>query len=133
MTQDGNEIFFKCKMTTPLQKLMQAFCNRQGVALNSVRFLFDGQRLSANQTPQEVRRHCLAAAPRERASTHGFRPSERPSPSDAGPIARDTALARPLLSPTSRARHVCRALLSQLEMEDGDVIDVMVEQQGGGA
>jgi len=73
VTQDGNEIFFKCKMTTPLQKLMQAFCNRQGVALNSVRFLFDGQRLSANQTPQE------------------------------------------------------------LEMEDGDVIDVMVEQQGGGA
>ena len=32
VTQDGNEIFFKCKMTTPLQKLMTAFCNRQGVA-----------------------------------------------------------------------------------------------------
>ena len=68
---DGNEIFFKCKMTTPLQKLMQAFCNRQGVRMNSVRFLFDGQRISANQTP------------------------------------------------------------SELEMEDGDVIDVMVEQLGG--
>ena len=36
VTQDGNEIFFKCKMTTPLQKLMNAFCNRQGVAPNSV-------------------------------------------------------------------------------------------------
>ena len=49
---------------------MNAFCQRQGVAINSVRFLFDGERLSANQTPRE------------------------------------------------------------LEMEDGDVIDVMVEQMG---
>jgi len=72
VTQDGNEIFFKCKMTTPLQKLMTAFCNRQGVGNQSVRFLFDGQRINPSQTPQE------------------------------------------------------------LEMEDGDVIDVMVEQQGGG-
>ena len=70
VTQDGNEIFFKCKMTTPLERLMTAFCNRQGVAVNSVRFLFDGGRVSPMQTPAE------------------------------------------------------------LEMEDGDVIDVMVEQQG---
>ena len=68
---DGNEIFFKCKMTTPLDKLMKAFCNRNGVAANSVRFLFDGNRINGTQTP------------------------------------------------------------SELDMEDGDVIDVMVEQQGG--
>ena len=73
VTQDGSEIFFECKQTTPLQKLMNAFCQRQGVNSASVRFLFDGQRLNPQQTPQE------------------------------------------------------------LEMEDGDVIDVMVEQQGGGA
>ena len=71
ITQDGNEIFFKCKMTTPLQKLMTAFCNRHGVAQSSVRFLFDGARIDPNQTPQ------------------------------------------------------------QLEMEDGDVIDCMLEQTGG--
>lgn len=64
-------VFFKCKMTTPLEKLMKAFCTRNGVAQTSVRFLFDGNRINANQTPQE------------------------------------------------------------LDMEDGDVIDVMVEQQGG--
>ena len=58
-------------MTTPLNKLMAAFCQRNGVAQNSVRFLFDGNRVNPNQTPQE------------------------------------------------------------LEMEDGDVIDVMQEQQGG--
>ena len=57
----------------PLEKLMKAFCNRNGVASNSVRFLFDGNRVNPTQTPQD------------------------------------------------------------LDMEDGDVIDVMVEQQGGGA
>lgn len=71
VTQDGNEIYFKCKQSTPLQKLMHAFCQRQGVAMGSVRFLFDGARLNETQTPKE------------------------------------------------------------LDMEDGDVIDVMVEQQGG--
>jgi small ubiquitin-related modifier len=70
-TQDGNEIFFKCKMTTPLSKLMNAFCQRQGVTMQSVRFLFDGQRINQDQTPKD------------------------------------------------------------LDMEDGDSIDVMVEQQGG--
>jgi small ubiquitin-related modifier len=58
-------------MTTPLQKLMAAFCQRQGVAQNSVRFLFDGERIAPTQSPKD------------------------------------------------------------LDMEDGDVIDVMVEQVGG--
>jgi small ubiquitin-related modifier len=54
VTQDGNEIYFKCKQTTPLQKLMHAFCNRQGVSTNSVRFLFDGNRINETQTPAQV-------------------------------------------------------------------------------
>ena len=56
VTQDGNEIFFKCKPTTPLSKLMHAFCQRQGVAIQSVRFLFDGTRINEHQTPSDVRR-----------------------------------------------------------------------------
>ena len=32
----------------------QAFCNRNGVAMNSVRFLFDGNRINGNQTPEEL-------------------------------------------------------------------------------
>ena len=69
--RDGNETYFKCKPTTPLQKLMHAFCNRQGWSTLSVRFLFDGRLISERDTPQ------------------------------------------------------------QLDMEDGDIIDVMQEQQGG--
>ena len=53
-TQDGNELYFKCKVTTPLKKLMDAFCNRQGVSSNSVRFMFDGNRINELQTPEQL-------------------------------------------------------------------------------
>ena len=33
---------------------MLAFCERQGISLRSVRFLFDGTRIRENQTPQEL-------------------------------------------------------------------------------
>ena len=65
-----SEVYFKCRPTTPLGKLMNAFCHRQGFAMQSVRFLFDGMRLHPNSTPRDM------------------------------------------------------------DMEDGDVIDVMVEQSG---
>ncbi|KAI8343632.1 ubiquitin-related domain-containing protein [Chlamydoabsidia padenii] len=68
---DNNEVFFKIKRTTPLRKLMDAYCERQGKSAGSVRFLYDGNRLLPTNTPDE------------------------------------------------------------LEMEDGDSIDVMVEQIGG--
>ena len=32
-------------------KVMKAYCNRQGVSMNSVRFLFDGTRIRNNDTP----------------------------------------------------------------------------------
>ena len=48
---DGHEMNFKCKETTPLQKLMLAYCNREGVSMGSVRFLFDGNRINDTQTP----------------------------------------------------------------------------------
>ncbi|OZJ04270.1 Ubiquitin-like protein pmt3/smt3 [Bifiguratus adelaidae] len=68
---DHNEVFFKIKRTTQLKKLMDAYCERQGKATSSVRFLYDGQRIQPTNTPND------------------------------------------------------------LEMEDGDSIDVMVEQIGG--
>ena len=70
VAQNGNETFFKMKKKTPIGKLMNAYCQRQGVNLNAVRFLFDGERLRESHTPE------------------------------------------------------------YLEMEDGDVIDVMMEQVG---
>lgn len=53
--QDGNVVHFKAKITTPFRKLMTAYCDRQSVASESVVFLFEGERLRGEQTPQEVR------------------------------------------------------------------------------
>jgi small ubiquitin-related modifier len=54
VTQEGNEIYFRCKVNTPLQKLMHAFCSRQGVSMRSVRFIFDGDRVDETQTPSQL-------------------------------------------------------------------------------
>ena len=51
--QNGHEVIFQIKRTTPLGKLMAAFCQRQGICMNSVRFLFDGNRLTQELTPND--------------------------------------------------------------------------------
>ncbi|RZC00291.1 Small ubiquitin-related modifier 2 isoform B [Glycine soja] len=56
--QDGNEVFFRIKRSTQLKKLMNAYCDRQSVDFNSIAFLFDGRRLRAEQTPDEVNLVC---------------------------------------------------------------------------
>ncbi|KAL8509871.1 hypothetical protein ACS0TY_016914 [Phlomoides rotata] len=52
--QDGNEVFFRIKRSTQLKKLMNAYCDRQSVDFSAIAFLFDGRRLRAEQTPDEV-------------------------------------------------------------------------------
>lgn len=54
VTDNNNEVFFKIKRTTALKKLMDAFCERQGKAANSVRFLFDGSRVQPTDSPETV-------------------------------------------------------------------------------
>ncbi|KAF8542047.1 ubiquitin-related domain-containing protein [Trichophaea hybrida] len=54
VTDGNNEVFFKIKRTTQLKKLMDAFCDRQGKAPNSVRFLFDGTRVNATDSPENL-------------------------------------------------------------------------------
>ncbi|CAA2972439.1 small ubiquitin-related modifier 1-like [Olea europaea var. sylvestris] len=52
--QDGNEVFFRIKKGSQLKKLMTTYCDRQSVDLNAIAFLFDGRRLRAEQTPDEL-------------------------------------------------------------------------------
>ncbi|EME49554.1 hypothetical protein DOTSEDRAFT_19990 [Dothistroma septosporum NZE10] len=54
VTDNNNEVFFKIKRTTQLKKLMDAFCERQGKSPQSVRFLFDGQRVNSSDTPDTL-------------------------------------------------------------------------------
>lgn len=54
VTDNNNEVFFKIKRSTKLEKLMTAFCERQGKGLETVRFLFDGQRVLTTDTPDTL-------------------------------------------------------------------------------
>ncbi|KZZ97987.1 Small ubiquitin-related modifier, SUMO [Ascosphaera apis ARSEF 7405] len=54
VTDNNNEVFFKIKRTTHLKKLMDAFCDRQGKDPSTVRFLFDGTRVQAEDTPNTL-------------------------------------------------------------------------------
>lgn len=55
VTDGNNEVFFKIKKTTQLKKLMDAFCDRSGKSMDSVRFLFDGSRVQPTDSPDTVR------------------------------------------------------------------------------
>ncbi|KAG5981289.1 hypothetical protein E4U55_003105 [Claviceps digitariae] len=54
VTDNNNEVFFKIKRSTKLEKLMNAFCERQGKSITSVRFLFDGARVQPTDTPDAL-------------------------------------------------------------------------------
>ena len=48
-------VHFKIKRNTQLKKLMQAYCDRQGFQMSTIRFMFDGTPIGAETTPSEVR------------------------------------------------------------------------------
>lgn len=63
VTDNNNEVFFKIKRTTQLSKLMNAFCDRQGKQIATVRFLFDGARVNPSDSPESVRNHFAFVLP----------------------------------------------------------------------
>ena len=48
------QVHFKMKKKTQLKKLMEAYCARQSLQMEQIRFLFDGNRLRDSQTPDEL-------------------------------------------------------------------------------
>ena len=54
VSQDGNEVFFRVKMHTSLGVVMAAYANRMGMNLRSLRFLFDGERIRDDHTPNQL-------------------------------------------------------------------------------
>jgi len=51
---DGNQILFRIKKTTKMDKLMRSYSNRIGVPIAPLRFLFDGRRINYNETAIDV-------------------------------------------------------------------------------
>lgn len=54
VSDNNNELMFKIKKSTKLEKLMKAFCDRHGKIPGSVRFLFEGDRIEASDTPEKL-------------------------------------------------------------------------------
>ena len=50
----GDEVYFKVKPTTRLQKIFDAYANRKGVAGDSLRFLFKGSRVDGEPTCADI-------------------------------------------------------------------------------
>jgi small ubiquitin-related modifier len=53
-SQDQDEIHFKIKKNTPLKKLMQKYCDRINVALNSASFVYEGEKIFNYNTPLQL-------------------------------------------------------------------------------
>lgn len=51
---EGSAVQFKIKKSTPLRKLMRAYCEKQGGALNTLRFRYDGENIDDNDTPEAL-------------------------------------------------------------------------------
>ncbi|KAK7239651.1 small ubiquitin-related modifier protein [Aureococcus anophagefferens] len=50
----GEVTFFGVKKTTQLDKVFNAYSQRKGINVMTLRFLFDGQRVLSGQTPQDI-------------------------------------------------------------------------------
>lgn len=51
---DGSEVFFKISSTTPLSKLISAYCKRKSIEESSVRFLYDGERIDPSKSATDL-------------------------------------------------------------------------------
>ena len=52
ISQSGDSLQFKVRMTTPLQKVIDAYCSRMSISEEHVRFLYDGVRVDGKGTAE---------------------------------------------------------------------------------
>lgn len=50
--QTGDEMMFRVKRTTKMQKIFEAYAQRRGIQVSSLRFVLDGERIQPDQTPK---------------------------------------------------------------------------------
>mmetsp|Transcript_3699 Transcript_3699/g.8586 ORF Transcript_3699/g.8586 Transcript_3699/m.8586 type:complete len:93 (+) Transcript_3699:40-318(+) len=50
--QTGEEMFFKVKKTTKMSKIFDAYASRRGLTTEALRFMLDGERVTADQNPK---------------------------------------------------------------------------------
>ena len=52
--QSGFALHFAVKPYTKMSKVMQNYCSRQGANIRTVRFLFEGNRIVGDDTPESL-------------------------------------------------------------------------------
>ena len=72
VSDSSAEIYFKIKRSTPMKKLMDAFCKRQGKLMESMRFLIDGNRINETDTPDSLDLEDGDTIEAHRAQTGGY-------------------------------------------------------------
>lgn len=51
----NNEVHFRVKFTTALGRLKRSYCNRLGLQVEELRFVFDGHRITDTETPKDLK------------------------------------------------------------------------------
>ncbi|KZS95321.1 ubiquitin-like protein [Sistotremastrum niveocremeum HHB9708] len=54
LTSTGEEVFFKIKRNTKLSKLQGAYANKVGKDIQTIRFLYEGDRIQEDDTPASL-------------------------------------------------------------------------------
>jgi SH3-like domain-containing protein len=162
--QNGEEMFFKVKGTTKMQKVFDSYTQRKGVAANSVRFMRDGVRIQAADTPKMLELEDSDQIDVMLEATGGNVDGEEGAAQNAAEqpitvkvrdqsgeemffkVKKGTAMKKIMQAFADRkgvaldvlrfnidgARVNAEDTPKMLEMEDGDQIDVMMQQLGGG-
>jgi hypothetical protein len=170
--QQEAETIFRIKTSTKFGKVFENYCEREEVACDSVRFLFDNIRIHDNDTAAglEIEHGDEIQCVLEQVGGYGTpegegegEPEPKPKPEDQAPtqlnvkvvdqdgndlffkIKKNTALKKVMDAYCERqgkTRGLVRFLFEghriqdndtpdTLELEDGDMIQVFLEQQGG--
>jgi hypothetical protein len=161
--QDGNDLCFKVKKLTPLKKVMDAYCQRQGKTRELVRFLFEGTRVQDNDTPDSLQLEdgdmiqvfveqqggagSQAGGDADAVLKHiNIKVKDSNGQEIAFKLKKTTALKKlmdafaqqhgqapdALRFYTPEGRRVLPADTPEsIELEDGDILDVQIQQLGG--
>ncbi|KAF2435833.1 ubiquitin-like protein [Tothia fuscella] len=150
-----NEIWFKVKPTTSLARIKTAYCTRVGKDVKNVRFLFEGQRVQDTDTPDslgmensdtiDVFEEQIGGADNPADNSITITVRDVQGQEIAFKIKPHTQLGKVMNAYREKkglSRQAVRFLIdgtqinddntpASLELEDGDIIEVFLEQLGG--
>jgi small ubiquitin-related modifier len=149
-------MFFKVKKETKMSKIFDAYANRKGTSRDSLKFMFDGNRVQDNDTPKmlEMEENDLIDVVLEQVgggegeggeSTLQLTVKDQAGEDMVFKVRRETKLGK-IFDAYAQAKGVDSASLrfsldgerlaadntpKMLELEDGDQIDVALDMVGG--